>query len=786
MTLILEPKEMDTMPDTDLAKFKKVAVIGSGVMGRGIAAFYADRGLPVQLYDLDKSIVEKAIAALVDPKAKIPLIMTARNAKRITPLGLESLADYLGEVDLIVEAVPEVIKIKLGTFEKIDKYRKQGSIVASNTSGLSITSMADGRSDDFRTHFLGVHFFNPVRFMDLVELIPAAETDPQVLEAMRSSLELAGKTPVIGKDTPNFIANRIGVFAMMKTLQLMPKYNMTPEEVDMVTGPPTGAPKTGTFRLADMVGIDTLVHVAQNPFENCPDDEERAVFDVPAFVKAMVEKGMHGDKTGGGFYKKSQTAEGKREILTLDLETLDYRTRKDARSAAVRVAKTYSAPADRVRALLTYDDDDRICRFAREMVAASGAYALNRVGEICDDPQTIDIAMRAGFGRDLGPIETLELIGLERAARYMEQFHIPIPKLLAAAIANGTPLLKPAPPSPKVICSKSLRAAGKTVRENLSARLVDMGEGVLLCELDAKMVPTMNPIDDHVISMMFQAHEEIHGGNFRALVIGNQAKSFCAGAQLLMVLEMAKAKRWDVIGQVVKGLQTANLMNLQAGFPVVVAPHGMTLGGGLEISLGGQVRVAFAELYCGLVEVGVGLIPAGAGCYLLLRNWVQRMAKKQPGPMPPVAKAFELIGFGAVSKSAFDAIDKGLLRKDDVVVFNRREHLTEAKKVALARLANFRQQVAEALPLPGEAGYLALSENIDGMQRAGKISEHSAVIAKVQANILTGGLGADFTKPTTAERVLELEMEGFLKLCGMKATQERMSYMLKNKKPLIN
>lgn len=768
------------------SEVKTVAVIGSGIMGAGIGAFFADRGIDVQLYDLEKSIVDKSLEQLVDPKNKFPLIMTKRSVNRMKAYGLDAQAEQLPKADLIIEVVPEVMKIKKRAFEAIDNARREGAIVASNTSGLSLAQMAEGRSEDFKKHFLGVHFFNPVRYMDLVELIPTDQTDPAIVEAMRAFFAQAGKAPIVGRDTPNFVANRVGIFSMMKVLQLRAKYGLSVEEIDTVTGPPMGNPKTGTFRLADMVGIDTLVHAATNSYENCPDDEARDIFKPPPMLERLIEEKKLGDKTGEGFYKKAKDDQGKRVILALDLDDFTYKPAKQIRADAIRVAKSYSKAGDKVKALVTYDDTDKYTQFARELIAATGAYALNRVGEIAGDPQTIDEALRAGFGRNFGPIELLDIIGLDRAKRYMEALRIPVPKALTEALEAGRPLSpRPAPPEAAIVL-KDLPEEGRLVRENLSARLLDLGDGVLCCEFDTKMVPTMNPVDDYIVSMIAQAHEEIYSGRFKALVIGNQAQNFCAGANLMMILELAKAKRFKEIDMVSRALQTVNVMNLHAPFPVVTAPHRMTLGGGHEITMGGQKRVALAELYCGLVEVGVGLVPAGAGCYFLLRQMVERMKKRNPGPMPVVKSAFELIGFGTVSSSAFDAIEKGLLLKSDEVVFSKTEQIARAKQAALGMLEGFKPIPKEPLVLPGQAGLLAIEQQVDDMLKLKKISEHSAKIARIQGRILTGGAKASIVDPVSPDAILDLEREAFLELCGEPKSQERMAYMLKNGKPLIN
>lgn len=767
-------------------ELRTVAVIGSGIMGAGIAALFADRGIDVQLYDLERSVAEGALEKLADPKAPIPLIMSPRSIRRIRAYGLDEMAAHLPEADLILEAVPEVPKIKRSAFESVDRHRRPGSVVATNTSGLSVTEMAKGLSEDFRRHFLGIHFFNPVRYMALVELISTEETAPAVVAKVDAFLTEAGKTTVVGRDTPNFIGNRVAVFAMMKTLALQERFGFTVEDIDMITGPAMGNPKTGTFRLSDMVGIDTLVHVCANAFENCQADQDRAVFDSPPLLLKMVEKGMLGDKTGGGFYKKSRDEAGNRVILALDTRTLEYRPATKPRADAIRVARSYQHVEDRLRALASYDQEDKVARFATELLLAVGAYALERVGEITETAGQIDEAMRAGFGKELGPIESLDAIGLDRARRLMKLYGIRVPAALEKALAAGEPLSRRAEPAPDVLSLRRLRDSGGVVRENLSARLVDLGDGVLCCELDVKMVPAMNPVDDYVISMMAQAHEEIGSGNFRALVIGNQAANFCAGANLMMVLELSKQKRFEEIRLVSKMLQDVNVMNRYAPYPVVTAPHGMTLGGGLEITMGGQRRVCYAELYCGLVEVGVGLVPAGGGCLFLLQQLIGRSKKRAPGYMRPVMEALELIGFGVVSKSAFEAQEKGLVGKDDVVVFSRERQITEAKRVALEMLADFQPFAEEDLVLPGPGGRLVVEQNLKEMLEQGKLSEHSAHIARVQARILTGGDHASPGKPVHPDTILELEREGFVELCAHPMSQARMAAMLKTGKPLIN
>ncbi len=782
-------------------RLDEVAVIGGGIMGAGIAAFFANNDISAKIFDVKLELAEEAIKQLSDPNAKIPLLYSTKRAKMIRAFSVEDYEKELGSADMIVEVVPEVMSLKKKVFQQIDANRKKGSIVATNTSGLSVGQMVEDCSEDMQKHFLGTHYFNPVRFLPLVELIPAPKTPEGLLLQLQDWFDRVGKNPIIGKDTPNFVANRVGIFMMMKTLRLMEKFGLSIEEVDMVTGPPLGNPKTATFRLSDMVGIDTLVHAAMNSYESCPDDESRDDLKPPDLLMQMVERKLFGSKTKKGFYTRTRD----KKFLTLDPKTFEYRPQTTPKSDCVRYAKTFSTPPERIVAMLTYGDDDRVSQFSRELVLAASAYALNRVGEIADDILTIDNALKWGFAKEVGPIEILDHIGLDRAARMMETSGIEVPALLHEAISTTgrfyeshpqggatyfdieSKHMKSEPPKDGVLDISVLKNSGKIVRENVNARLIDLADEVLLCELDAKMVPTMNPVDDYIISMMRQAKEICDSGDFKALVISNQAANFCAGAQLQLILELAKAGRWKEIESVSKELQDINLALFHASFPVVTAPHGMTLGGGLEITYSGQKRVTYNELYCGLVEVGVGVVPAGGGCLQLLRQLQQKMARANPGPMPPVMQAFDLIGFGRVSTSASDAIDKGLLsRESTILAYSKSRQIAEAKRVALEMLEGFEPIELEELILPGKEGYNVMEDTIDGFARAAKITAHSAKIAKHQARVLTGGELASIVSPVSEEYVLDLEREAFLQLCGEPMTQERMAHMLKKGKPLIN
>lgn len=785
-----------------LSELRRVGVVGGGIMGSGIAALFANQGIPVTLFDVSEELARKSLEKLADPAAKHPQLFSPKDVRHIQPASTESYAALLPECDAIVEVVPEVLALKRKVLAAIDAHRRPGSVVSTNTSGLSIDAMVEGLSDDLRAHFLGTHYFHPVRYMPLVELIPGATTRAELIEAYAALLRRLGKKPVVGRDTPNFIANRIGVFAMMRVLARAAEADVPIERADLVTGPLIGNPKTASFRLADMVGLDTLLHVAQNSYDRCPDDEVREQLRPHAWLERLVEAGRFGLKTGAGFYRK----EGK-AIRVLDPATFEYREQEPSpRPDLAKLARKHPDPADRLRAAFAADAaGDPELSLARAIVLETGAYALNRVGEVADDLLTIDQAMRLGFGREIGPIEALQAIGPERAATLMEEGGIAVPALLRQALAAGGQLyghdasgrttffsasgaLVPERDDPAVLSLERLRRRGATVHESPGARLVDLGDGVLLCEPASQKLPALNPIDDHLLDALERAHDEVAAGKFVALVLGSQATNFCAGANLAAVLELARAGKWEAIDALAHRLQRLALRGLHAPYPVVAAPHGLTLGGGLELALGAPVRVVHTELYCGLVEVGVGLVPAGGGCLRLLQlQEARRNLRGGPlGPMQRALAAFDLIGWGKTSSSAKHAKALGLLAKDDVVCPAKDEQLRRAKEVALERLAGWQALPAQPVSLPGRGGYLVMEDTIDGMLRGGKITPHAATIARVQARILTGGDDANPTAGTSEERVCELEREGFLELVKTPETQARMLHMLEKGKPLFN
>ena len=780
-----------------MTTIKHVAIVGAGIMGGNIAGFFANLGVTCDLYDLDTNALQRTMNKLADRKAKVPMLYTPRFVERIQGHHLQEMATLLTRADMIVEVVPEKMAIKQSVLEQIDRYCRDNAIITTNTSGLSINRMAEFLSPENATRFVGTHYFNPVRFLPLVEIIPGSSTAPEVVAFLQEFMRKAGKKPIVCRDTTNFVANRIGVFAMMKTLHLLDKYGFDVETIDALTGPPIGNPKSAVLRLSDMIGLDTIEHVALNVYDNCPDDECRDVFQPPAWMRRMIAENKHGDKTGQGFYQKTAS----RQILALDLKTWQYRPLNSPQLAEVQASKRCRDAGQRVKMMCS--GISPFNQFCCELVLSTAAYSLQRVGEIAADIVTIDNALKWGFNREIGPIESLDAIGWQQAATDMRRLGIEVPALLEEIGANSgtvyrrdqdsivagydpaTQKMQEIPIPPQTIFLTRL-SQDKVVAANSSARLLDLDEGVLLLQLANAAVPTMNPVDDAVLSLLGELPNLVKEKGFRAVVIGNQSDNFCAGAQLQMILGCCQAEDWDQVERISRLFQQANMALYHADFPVVVAAHGMTLGGGMEIALAGSKRVALAEFYGGLVEVGVGLLPGGAGNLLLLLQFIDALAAEKPNPMVPVTKAFELIAYGTVSTSADDAIEKGLLSRDDVIVVSKDEQIYHAKQIAIAMSANYCPRPPRQISLPGPDGYQVIAGDIDNLLVSGKLTEHSAVIAKKQAYVLTGGPEASPQRLISEQQLLDLERQAFVELCQTSKTQERMASMLKNKKPLIN
>lgn len=788
-------------------RIRKVAVIGAGVMGRGIAAHLANARIPVYLLDIvppnpgedddvdDPAFRNKFAAGAIErmKKESPSPIYSQSDLELIVPGNVEDHLEWLGEVDWIVEVVPENMKIKRTTFDKIEEHAHPEAIISSNTSGLSIAGMLEGRSDDFQSRFLVTHFFNPVRYMKLLEIVEAEKTDPDVTKTVVDfGRNVLGKGIVFGKDTTNFVANRIGTHAMMTVMQRMSDYGMSVGDVDRIFGKPMARPKSAVFRTADVVGLDTLLHVAQNCYDTLVDDEERDVFDLPDYLKEMVDKGWTGSKAGQGFYKK--TKEG---IMQLDLDSMEYEPRDKRDFDSLEDAK--GAPGKRVKTVVV-DGEDDAAKFAREVTLRSLAYSARRLGEIADDVVNVDRALRWGFNWDIGPFETWDAVGHDWAYQQFKEHDINVPKWVHDMVNDGPdsfyrwegstyqfydPLAQEwsdVPSDDKTFSFDILKKERKPVRQNDGGTLWDIGDGVALLEFHTKM----NSVDQDIISMMHQSVDEVED-NFEGLVIANGSDNFSAGANLFFVLMAAQNDQWDEIAEMIESFQNANQRMRYSSKPVVSAPTGLTLGGGAEIAMGANAIQAAGELYMGLVEVGVGLIPGGGGNLQLMRNVFGMHADhKDHDPMSFLQNVFMTIGMGSVAKSAEEAREKGFLTATDGVTINR-DHIVHAAKervLGMAR-AGFTAPRPTKFRLPGLNGVATVDAMLYSMQHNNQVSEYDRHIGKKLAHVICGGE----TSPkvlTTEAKLLELEREAFLSLVGEEKTQERMQHMLMHNKPLRN
>jgi 3-hydroxyacyl-CoA dehydrogenase len=794
----------------------KVAVLGSGVMGSAIAAHFANAGIPSLVLDIvpkDLTDAEKAAGRTPSDRAvrdriaadAVNALLKARPAPLYAPgrLGmievgnLEDDLPRLKQADWVIEVVKEDLGIKQKVLAAAAPHIGPAAILSSNTSGLSLAAMAAVLPPGLRPRFLGTHFFNPPRYMKLLEVIPAAETDPDVVAFVEAFARTRlGKGIVPAKDTPNFIANRVGVHAMMVTLEVMQEMGLTVEEVDALTGPALGRPKTATFRLADLVGLDTFVHVANNVYENAPDDESREMFVAPEFLKRMVAKGLLGRKSGAGFYKKVKSPEGS-SVLTLDLATLEYREGKKASFPELEALKPIEDLAERLKKLLF--GKSRAGEAAWKMLAASLSYAALRIGEICRDISAVDQAVRWGFNWTMGPFEIWDALGFRTVTERLQAEHYELPEWVTALYCSGAeslyrrddgvlkaPTAQPGvaaavPVDPRVHDFEIMRHAGKEIRHNPGASLMDLGDGVFCLEFHSKM----NVIGQDTISMIMTACKEAETQG-QALVVANQGENFSAGANLMLLLMEAQEGNWDEIDAIVRQFQTATSRLEQCAVPVVTAPHGLTLGGGCEVTMAGNAIRAAAESYIGLVEVGAGVVPAGGGCMRLYKRNVAAL----PDPTdvyPALRKTFETIGMAKVATSADEAREIGFLRPQDTWSINGDHRIADAKDRALAMArAGFEPvRPLHSVPVMGAAGVALIESVLFNMEQGRYISEHDRKIGRELARILSGG---NVPGPTTVseQHLLDLERESFLKLCGERKTLERMQAILKTGKPLRN
>ncbi len=800
-------------------RIQKAAVLGAGTMGARIAAHFANAGLPCLLLD----IVPKDAAPAARNKLALAGIEAAKKsrpaaffspalASRISVGNFEDDLARIADADWIIEVVAENLEIKRGLLAKVAQYRKPGAIVTTNTSGLPVHLIAEGLPEEFQQHWAGTHFFNPPRYMKLVEVIPGPKTSPEVLAALSDFCDRRlGKGVVVAKDTPNFIANRIGTFSMLNALRLMTSLGLTIEEVDACTGPAVGWPKSATFRTADIVGLDILMHVVKNIYETAPDDESRESYKVPPFVEDMAQRGWIGDKTGQGFYKKVK-GEGEKEILTLDLNTMEYRARQKARFPSIEAGKTIEDTRERLRALITPlfegQKTDKAQQFIWGGLSEMCLYAGRRMPEISDHIVDVDRAMRWGFAWELGPFEIVDALGLPAFAEQIKKEGRALPAVFEKALASGrkgfyesekgvtsvfdlaTDSVKKIEEPDGILILKNLKDAGREVERNSGASLIDLGDGVVCCEFHAKM----NAIGADLIAMLHKGLKRLEK-DFDAMVIANQAANFSVGANLMLVLVGAQEQEWDELHMAVKQFQNVNLAIKYAPKPVVAAPQGMALGGGCEINLHAAKIQAAAEAYIGLVEAGVGLIPGGGGTKeMLIRANENAASGDDLDLFHTLRPVFENIATAKVGTSAEECRELGYLRRGDAYSMNRDRLVADAKQVALALArggwkpaASSWQEGAQSTQIKvlGESFLAAAKMAIHLMVRGGYASDYDAHVARQLANILAGG-SLSAPQFVSEQYVLDLEREAFVSLCGEKKTQERIAHTLKTGKPLRN
>jgi 3-hydroxyacyl-CoA dehydrogenase len=793
-------------------RIKKVAIIGSGIMGSGIACHFANIGVdvllldivPRELNDAEKAkgltmeskvvrnrLVNDALAASL--KSKPSPIYHSDFANRITTGNLEDDIAKVANVDWIMEVVVERLDIKKSVFEKLEKYRTPGTLITSNTSGIPIHFMSEGRSEDFQKHFCGTHFFNPARYLKLFEIIPGPKTDASVLEYLNGYGEqFLGKTSVIAKDTPAFIGNRIGIFGIQSLFHQVKSLGLTVEEIDKLTGPVIGRPKSATFRTVDVVGLDTLVHVANGIYENCPNDEAHDLFKLPDFINKIMENKWLGSKTGQGFYKK----EGK-NILALDLNTLEYRPTKKATFATLESTKTIDKVIDRFKVLVS--GKDKAGDFYRKNFAAMFAYVSNRVPEITDELYKIDNAMKAGFGWEHGPFQIWDAIGVEKGIEIMRAEGLEpaawVNHMLASgsnsfySVKNGatyaydipTKNQEKIPGQDAFIILDNIRKSNE-VFKNSGVVIEDLGDGILNCEFQSKM----NTIGGDVLAGLNKA-VDLAEQNFAGLVIGNQAANFSVGANIGMIFMMAVEQEYDELNAAIKYFQDTMMRMRYSSIPTVSAPHGMTLGGGCELSMHADKVVAAAETYIGLVEFGVGVIPGGGGSKEMALR-ASDTFKKGDVELNTLQEYFLTIGMAKVATSAYEAFDMGVLQKGkDIVVVNKDRQIATAKAYAkLMADAGYTQPIKRTdVKVLGKQALGMFLVGTDSMEASNFISEHDHKIANKLAYVMAGG---DLSEPTlvSEQYLLDLEREAFLSLCTERKTLERIQHMLKTGKPLRN
>ncbi|WP_367868768.1 3-hydroxyacyl-CoA dehydrogenase NAD-binding domain-containing protein [Pedobacter sp. WC2423] len=798
-------------------KINKVAVLGSGIMGSRIACHFANIGVEVLLLDiapkelspeetakgltLENPAVQNRIvnAALQNAiKTNPSPVYTKKVVNKITTGNFEADMSRIAGVDWIIEVVVENLDIKKKVFEQVEQFRKAGTLITSNTSGIPIHLMTEGRSDDFKANFCGTHFFNPPRYLRLLEIIPTPDTKPELVDfLMHYGDKFLGKTTVLCKDTPAFIANRVGVYSMMALLHLVEKLDLTVEEVDKFTGPALGRPKSATFRTSDVVGLDTMIKVSKGLYDNCPDDKAHDLFKLPDYVVKMEANKWLGDKTKQGFYKKTKTADGKTEILALDLKTLEYRVQQKVKSATLELTKPIENVRDRMKVFAA--GKDKAAEVFRHSFFGLFEYVSDRIPEIADELYRIDDALRAGFGWDLGPFEVWDAVGIKESLEGMKKYGHEaaawVHEMLAAGhttfykVEDGvkkyydipSKSYKALPGADSFIILDNIRTT-KTIWKNSGASILDLGDGILNVEFHSKM----NTIGGDTLQAINKAID-LAEKDYRGVVIGNDGANFSAGANVGMIFMMAVEQEWDELNMAIRAFQNTSMRIRYSSIPVVVAPHNLTLGGGCEFSLHADHVQLNAETYMGLVEFGVGVIPGGGGT----KEFALRASDeyKDDQIVQNVLKdRFLTIGMAKVSTSALEAYELGYLQKDKFSVSMNRSRLiadAKAKAIELAD-AGYTQPVRRKdIRVLGKQGLGIVYAGANTMYSGHYISEHDKKISEKLGYVMCGG---DLSSPTevTEQYLLDLEREAFLSLCGERKTLERIQSIVTKGKPLRN
>jgi 3-hydroxyacyl-CoA dehydrogenase len=792
----------------DKRVIKKVAVLGSGVMGSRIACHFAGIGVQVLLLDivpneskdsgnnlLRNKIVNDSLQAAI--KSNPSPVYTKDVVKKITTGNFDDNLKEIASYDWIIEVVVEHLDVKRSLFEKVEQFRKPGTLITSNTSGIPIHLLIEGRSEDFKKHFCGSHFFNPPRYLRLLEIIPTPDTDAGIVDFLMHYGDLfLGKITVLAKDTPAFIANRIGVYGIMAIFQLVEKLGLSIDEVDALTGPIIGRPKSATFRTADVVGIDTLVKVAKGVYENCLNDEQRQVFQIPSWLNKVVESKWLGDKTGQGFFKKTKGAGGEKEILTLDLKTLEYKPRQKSKFTSVDAAKPIEDLKQRLKMLVAAGD--KAAEFYRHFHYGLFSYISHRIPEISDEPYRVDDAMMAGFGWEIGAFESWDVLGVERTVQAMKAAGYSVASWVDELIAGGnksfykiengktasydpqSKTYKPVAGSNEFIILSNFQ--DKTIWKNANAAVYDIGNDVLGLQWNTKM----NTIGGDVLAGMNKAIE-LAEKNYKGLVISNEGANFSAGANVGMIFMLAIEQEYDELDMAIRLFQNTMMRARYSSVPVVIAPHGLALGGGCELSLHSDKICAAAETYTGLVELGVGLIPGGGGTKEFVLRASDEMHEDEPETIT-LKNRFLTIATAKVATSAHEAFNLGIYRKGlDEIVMNQSRRVNEAKRsvIEMADSGYVTPVQRKDVKVLGRSALGALYAGIHGMWRANYATDHDATVAKKLAYVMCGG---DLSEPTfvSEQYLLDLEREAFLSLCGEKKTLERIQSVLKSGKPVRN